>query len=367
MASDKVSQICIPSDRVDNPGLVRPGWTTGQFRDPQKLWLDKNENPDPELAAVVSKASSEMAQSTLGTYPECGPLYRKLAAHLGVKPENLILTAGSDGAIRSVFEAYISPVDKVIHTNPTFAMYSVYSQIYKADVRIVEYVAGVEAPQLPSENLIQEILDFKPKLVCLPNPDSPTGTVFAPEELLQIIKTAANTGSLILIDEAYYPFYPNSAIDWLDDYPNLIITRSTGKAWGMAGFRVGFAVASIPVADILHKVRPMYEINSIAVGTFDAMLDRYDEVLESVTRLNEGKDYFLNTMENLGFKVLRGEGNFFHVAFDQYADQIHTELDSLVYYRQDFSQPCLKGYSRFSSAPVAMLQPIVDAISAIVK
>ena len=92
---------------VADTNLFRPDWTGGVPRKPNLLWLDKNENSDPELAEVVQRVLAEIPLDSLYSYPESGPLYRKIAARLGVGPENLLLSAGSDGAIRS---AFVSPV-----------------------------------------------------------------------------------------------------------------------------------------------------------------------------------------------------------------------------------------------------------------
>jgi histidinol-phosphate aminotransferase len=107
----------------------------------------------------------------------------------------------------------------------------------------------------------------------------------------------------------------------------------------------------------------MYEVNTLAVVAMERMLDHADEMLASVRRLNAGKWYFLDEMVKLGFPVLRGEGNFLHVAFGPNAAVIHQALADKVLYRADFREPCLAGYSRFSATTKTLFQPIIDAIS----
>ena len=355
-----------PKQEIADPTLTRPDWTIGAPRDSGKLWLDKNENTDPQLARIVAEEAARITPDIYYTYPESRPLYRKLAAFLDIKPDNLILTAGSDGAIRSAFEAYIDPGDCVIHPAPTFAMYAVYCKMYGARTVPLDYAPSNNGPRLPAETIITAIEQEKPKLVCLANPDSPTGTVMTPGQMRDIITAAGKAGALVLVDEAYYPFYPETVLPLIREFDHLMVTRSTGKAWGMAGFRVGYAAASTEVAMLLHKVRPMYEINTLAVAVFERMLDRYDEVMASVERLNTGKEKFLNEMESLGFAVLRGEGNFLHVAFADYAERIHDALEGVVYYRRDFDEPCLKGYSRFSATTEDSFEPVIKSIKSVV-
>ena len=353
-----------PRAPVSDPSLTRPDWTKGAARDPSRLWLDKNENWDPDLSAVVAKVMRELPAEAYCTYPESAALYAKLAAWVGVEAQNLILAAGSDGIIRSVFEAYVAPGDVVIHTVPTFAMYSVYSRMYGAKVVGIEYQPSADGPVLPVEGMLDAIRTQSPKLVCLPNPDSPTGTVVAPDILERIIAAAGEAGALMLVDEAYHPFHPDSVAGWIERFPHLVVCRSTGKAWGMAGIRIGYGVASPEVATILHKVRPMYEVGAVAAHAFQGMLDHVDAMQASVARLEAGKALFLTEMEALGFTVLKGAGNFCHVAFGGRADAVHAALDGKVMYRKNFAEPCLAGFSRFSATTPDLFRPVIDLIRA---
>ena len=255
----------------------------------------------------------------------------------------------------------------VIHTQPTFAMYAVYAQMYGAAAKPLSYRPSNRGPVLTVENIIETIKSSAPKLVCLPNPDSPTGTFFAANDMRNIIEAAGYVGAVMLVDEAYYPFHAETVISWVTDYPHLVVTRSTGKAWGMAGYRIGYGAASSEMTVILHKVRPMYETNTVAVAVFEGMLDHVDEMLASVARLEEGKASFLTAMENLGFTTLRGSGNFLHVNFGSKAADIHQGLADLVYYRKDFKESCLRGFSRFSAATPEQFAPLIAEIQAISK
>ena len=361
-----VSKIAVtlpqPRESVFDPELTRPDWTRGEARDPRLLWLDKNESIDPELSTVTSRVISEIPATAVSTYPECVSLYRKLGAYLNVPLESLLLTAGADGVIRSLFEAYINPGDVVIHTVPTFAMYAVYSRMFGAKTMTLEYQPSNRGPMLSADTIIKGIGANRPKLVCLPNPDSPTGTVFSSADLRRIVEATGEVGGLILIDEASHPFYEGTAIPWIDGYPHLVIARSCAKAWGLAGLRIGYGVASPEVARMLHKVRPNYETNHVAVSVFERMLDYSDAMMASVRRINEGKRQFLAGMEKCGFRTLESHGNFLHVAFGDQAQRIHQALSDLVLYRKDFREPCLKGFSRFSTTTPELFAPVIQRI-----
>ncbi len=352
---------------VVDPVLQRPDWVKSDSRSPAMLWLDKNENRDPTHLGLVARVVRELDPMYLSTYPHPANLYAKLGKVVGVDPHQLILAAGSDGVIRSVFEAFVSPGDTVVITVPTFAMYSVYSKMYGARCVGLTYHPSDLGPVLSSDEIIAAIRKENPRVVCLPNPDSPTGTVFGEDELRAIIVAAGETGALILIDEAYYPFHDKTVVPWIAEYEHLVVARTAAKAWGMSGLRIGWGIASPEVAKMLHKVRPMYECSTVGMAALEAMLDHVDASLESVKRLEAGKKAFLDAMEGLGLRVLRGKGNFMHVAFGPYAGAVHARLADICYYRRDFSDPCLKGFSRFSSTTPELFRPVIEAITDTVK
>jgi histidinol-phosphate aminotransferase len=139
------------------------------------------------------------------------------------------------------------------------------------------------------------------------------------------------------------------------------------KAWGISGLRIGYAVSCADVARLLHKVRPMYEVNTVAVAVADRLLDHGDEVLASVGRINAGRDAFLEAMKSLQLHTLITHGNFLHVAFSQYASAVHARLKNVALYRLDFKDPCLKGFSRFSATTVERFQPVIEHIRQVVN
>jgi histidinol-phosphate aminotransferase len=329
------------------------------------MWLDKNENADPAMLDLAVRLVQSLDPRQLLLYPESGALYQKLARSLDVTPAHLVLAAGSDGVIRAVFESFINPGDRVLHTAPTFAMYPVYSKMYGAVTCPLAYRRSDHGPELTVEDCIDAIKSCAPKLVCLPNPDSPTGTAFDPPSLRMIIEAAGEAGALVLCDEAYYPFYEHTAVPMVKEYEHLVVARTFAKAWGLAGLRIGYAAASPAVAALLHKVRPMYEVNTLAVVLAERVLDFEDEMLASVRRLIAGRDWFTSEMSGLGLRTLSSHGNFLHVAFGERAPAVHQALKDMVLYRQDFAEDCLKGFSRFSATTVERFKPIADRIASV--
>lgn len=351
-----------PRKSLLNKSLQRPSALNSTYRDLNYLWLDKNENIDPELLKVSAKILSEIPDLTLATYPEAGETYRELAKWLDVEPECLILTPGSDGAIRLVFEAFVEQGNVVVHTEPSFAMYSIYSQMFGAKVHALEYKKSESEPFIALSSIVDTLLEYKPKIFCLPNPDSPTGTIFPPDDLRAMLDVCEKVGTVMLLDEAYHPFYNWTAVPWVKQSRNLIVARTFAKAWGVAGLRVGYAVAHQETIAFLHKLRPMYEVSSLAVEFMSRMLDHHEDMEKSVKRINEAKKYFVNEMTLLGFTVLPTYGNFSHVDFGDAGDAMHKKLSQHVYYRKSFSCDCLERYSRFTIAPHSTMVKVVNLI-----
>jgi histidinol-phosphate aminotransferase len=172
---------------------------------------------------------------------------------------------------------------------------------------------------------------------------------------------------LMMVDEAYYPIYPITVVPFIGEYDNLVVVRSFSKAWGAAGLRVGYALANKNLITLLHKQRPMYEIGNVSAKTIEHLLDYENEMMLSVDRVNAGKKYFQESMQKIGLPTYESYGNFVHVKFGKYSEYVHKSLDDKVYYRKDFNELCLKGYSRFSTTTIDIFKPIIKCINAAVK
>jgi histidinol-phosphate aminotransferase len=359
----------IPSRRQSlTASITRPSREKSENRHDDILWLDKNENMDPTYLNFIQTLITNLPGKALFGYPDCHALYQKLSAYLTMPINELFIAAGSDGVIRTVFDVFVNPGDTVIYTDPTFAMYELYAQMHGAHALPLHYRFSNNGPLLTVDDVVNAITSSQPKLVCLPNPNSPSGTIFHPDELRYIIKTACDAGAVILIDEAYYPFYPETVAPLVNEFSGLIVARSFSKAWGCAGIRMGYGVARKEIIQELHKVRPMYEAGALSFTIAERLLDYPDEMLNSVRRLNEGKKYFLAEMKKLGMRTLVTEGNFLHVAFDEHAAMVHDVLKNTVLYRQNFNHPSLAGYSRFSATTRERFAPLVTQIQdAVIK
>jgi histidinol-phosphate aminotransferase len=348
-----------PKTILLNEELVRPDTFRAIPRDKKMLWLDKNENMDLIQTQLIKSICNNIDPMILSTYPEAAEAYGNLSEWLGVLPECILFTPGSDGAIRMTFETFVEQGETVIYTNPTFAMYPVYSKMFGAVSYELNYNKTESGPEIFSSDIINTVRKLRPKLLCLPNPDSPTGTVISEDEIRDILGVCEETGSLLLVDEAYHPFYSWTAVPLVETSKNIIVARTFAKAWGAAGLRVGYAVGHPDTIKFLHKMRPMYEVSSFAIEFVANALKYAKEMEISVNRTMEGKAFFVESLKNLGFSVIDTYANFVHVDFADKGKLIHEALSKEVLYRQSFDHPCLEGYSRFTVAPKKIMQKVL--------
>ncbi|MBM4442292.1 MAG: histidinol-phosphate aminotransferase family protein [Candidatus Rokubacteria bacterium] len=293
--------------------MLRPkAWLGGvrRLRNPEgragAVRLDKNEHTTGLPAALVRRVLDAMGPEDLAAYPELGGLYAKLAASLGVAVDHLLLTAGSDAAIRAAFDVFVAPGDEVVLLEPTYAMLDVYAGVFGARVVPVRYGADLS---LDPAALVAAIGDAT-RLVAIANPNSPTGTAMPRRDLLAIVEAARRRGVPVLVDEAYHPFHPETVIDRIDACETLMVTRTFSKAYGLAALRIGYVAAAPPLIDLLTRVRPLYEVDGLAAALAAAVLDEPAVTAAYVRDVRDGRAVLARALTRLGLAAPPAAANF---------------------------------------------------------
>ena len=173
-----------------------------------KIRLEKNERVSNYDSKFLYKIRKSLLSENISAYPEVEEIYLLLAKYLSISPEMLVITAGSDLAIKNCFELLVSPGDEVITLNPTYGMVDVYSKLFQANQKKINYDKELN---LDYTKLLKSI-NKKTNLVVLANPNSPTGTIIDQKKLLKIIKLCKRFNSYILIDECYFGYYSKTTI-----------------------------------------------------------------------------------------------------------------------------------------------------------
>lgn len=311
----------------------------------QAVKLASNENPlgIPEKAKqAIINALDEMNRYPLG---DAYYLREKLADKLSVDKDQLIFGTGSNEIIELLIRTFVKSNENVVSFTPSFSVYGIISQ---AAGSFCEWVKMKDGFEVDFQGLKNSITD-KTRIVFLANPNNPTGTYFGEEVLVDFLESIRDD-VIVVLDEAYIeyvdaPDYPNS-LKLMKKYKNLITLRTFSKAYGLAGFRVGYAVGDKVAIDMLNRVRQPFNVNMLAQIAAEAALDDVDFIRKSIKTNREGKIYLYKEFEKLGLQYVPTQANFILVKVGDGKKIFDELLKEGVIVR--FLGPELKEYVRVS-------------------
>jgi histidinol-phosphate aminotransferase len=294
-----VSQI--PAYVAGKPPLPREGLTTYK--------LSSNENPYPPLPGVVMAATRAAEQ--MNRYPDMGntALYEALADRFGVSTDHLALATGSVALIYQLVQAFCEPGDEVVYAWRSFEAYPI--AVTAAGAR------NVQVPVLPDgrhdlDAMAAAITD-RTKVVMVCTPNNPTGPSVTQTELDDFLARVPEH-VLVVVDEAYVEFVrmsdPVNGVATVRAHDNVVSTRTFSKAYGLAGFRVGYAVAPQPIATALRAVSLPFGVSNVAQAAAIASLRAEPELLERVESLVAERERVVKGLADVGLTVPEAQGNF---------------------------------------------------------
>lgn len=263
--------------------------------------LNTNENPFPPSPKVL-QAIHEVDGETLRRYPHpLGQRFREAASSLlGVDPEQILCGNGSDDVLTIATRTFVPPGGLLASPEPTYSLYPVLAQLEAA--RHVG-VAFEKNYQLPIEGLVATGADA----IYIANPNAPTGTIVSIDSIDTL---ASEFSKLILIDEAYADFWGKSAIGLVQKHPNIVISRTLSKGYGLAGLRFGFAVAQKDVIEEMVKVKDSYNADAISILAATAAITDQAYAQRGWQLVRDELKRVANELERFGFDVLPSHANF---------------------------------------------------------
>ena len=270
--------------------------------------LNQSERTQPIPQSYYTKFLRSLKQEDFAYYPNTKNFKEKLCEFYNVKDENLFLSDGSDVSIKSIFETFTNK-GNVITNEPSFPMYQVYSSLYDCSYRGINY--NVDTLELSIDKML-EFVDDNTDLIILANPNSPIGDY----KTLDEIKPLLDTGIPVLIDEAYIEFLDTEDIHWdsfikyIDDYPNLIITRTFSKGFGAAGSRVGMTFSNPHYIENISKFRQMYEISGVSMKYCEFLLNNHHLVDIYCQEVVDEKKKVVSMLKN--YEVVDSQCNWIH-------------------------------------------------------
>ena len=292
--------------------------------------LASNENPlGPSRLAL---AAAERALSDLHLYPDGGGFELKaaLATKLGVTAEQITLGNGSNDVLELVARAFLSPEVSAVFSEHAFAVYPIVTQAVGAKAVIAPTHDGSRGPQFGHDlKAMAEAVGSDTRVVFIANPNNPTGTYLGRTELETFLRGLPDH-VIAVVDEAYFeyvsePDYPN-ALAWLPQFPNLVVTRTFSKAYGLAGLRVGYAISSPAIADLLNRVRQPFNVNTPALEAARAALDDEDHLAKTVRLNDAGMARLMEELVKRNLKVIPSVGNFITFDVGQPAGPVYEAL-----------------------------------------
>ena len=310
------------------------------------VFLDANENP---------------FENGVNRYPD--PQQTNVKALLSdiknVSAKNILLGNGSDEVLDLLFRAFCEPKeDNVITLPPTYGMYDVLANINNIENRKVELQKDFQ----PDLDEISRSASTKSKLLFLCSPNNPTGNSFKTSE----VETLLNSFSgLVVIDEAYIDFSKKKSwLDKLEKYPNLIVTQTLSKAYGMAGIRLGVCYASEAIISILNRIKPPYNVNELTQLKAISRLEKVYEVEEEVKRIIAERDALISTLKTVNCidEIYPTDANFVLVKVDDATKRYNQLIDKGIVIRNRTTQPLCENTLRLTVGTRVENEKLISAL-----
>ncbi|MBN1403091.1 MAG: histidinol-phosphate transaminase [Opitutales bacterium] len=262
--------------------------------------LNTNELPYPASPTVAAAVAAEVEKLRLYPNPTSQPLREHIAAMTGLKLGQVFVGNGCDEVLALLTRVFSGAESMACMTQPSYSLYPVLTQIQAANMEKIAFSRDMKLP-------VDAIRACKANLFFLTNPNAPTGVEFAPEELRA---AAEGFGGVFVVDETYADFASNNAVALLAELPNLVITRSLSKSYGLAGLRLGYALASEEIIALLDKVRDSYNVNRLSQAGALAALKDVEYHDELIAKIKETRESFTAGLLERGFFVYPSSGNF---------------------------------------------------------
>lgn len=279
--------------------------------------LASNENPLGPSPKVLS--AIQAALPDLSLYPDGNgyDLKMVLSAKYGVDYQQITLGNGSNEILELIARTFLSNKLSAVFSQYAFAVYPLVTQAIGAQSLVAPAADGSKHPEFGHDlDAMSDTIDVNTRIVFIANPNNPTGTYLSSEQLSSFIQALPNN-IICVVDEAYFEYVKSEdnfdSMHWLADNPNLIITRTFSKAYGLAGLRIGYSISSTEIADLLNRVREPFNNNSLALVAAEAALDDQGYLTQSIEINHTGMRQFIDFFKASDLQWIPSLGNFITV------------------------------------------------------
>lgn len=308
----------------------------------------RDEFKDFEQKMVFLDANECPFENGVNRYPDPQQKAVKalLAEQKSVNSNQILLGNGSDEVLDLLFRAFCEPNrDNVITLPPTYGMYGVLANLNAIENR--EVLLSTDDFQ-PQTEVILKTVDTNTKMIFLCSPNNPSGNSFSEESIVTLIK---NFNGLLVLDEAYIDFSDNESwLKRLNEYPNLVITQTLSKAYGLAGIRMGILYASVEIISVLNKIKPPYNVNALSQEKAQKTLSDTAELKNKINLIKTEKDILSKQLLQVKFiqKIYPSDANFILIRVDDATKRYQQLLEKGVVVRNRNNQPLCENCLRIS-------------------
>ncbi len=296
------------------------------------VFLDANENP---FENGVNRYPDPQQSTVKGL----------LSSLKNIPVENVLLGNGSDEVLDLIYRAFCEPnIDNIITLPPTYGMYSVLANINAIAIKTVQLTEDFQ----PQVDEILEVVDNNSKLLFLCSPNNPTGNSFSEASIEKLLK---EFNGVVVIDEAYIDFAENpSWIGRLNEYPNLIVTQTLSKAYGMAGIRLGICFASKEIIQVLNNIKPPYNVNELTQQRAIEQLKNISEVQKQIRSILEERASLIEKLKEVSFvsEIFPSDANFVLAKVDDATKRYDELIEKGIVIRNRTTQPGCENCLRFT-------------------
>lgn len=273
------------------------------------LRLDLNENPGGLPKELIKNVLEGVTPQFIAQYPETLHFTEILAKHLNTDISHLCLVNGSAEGIRYIIQAFTSEKGRIVGVVPSYFMFQIYSEMYGRNFVKVSYNEDLS---MDIDNIIAEMTDDTQLLILL-NPNNPMGNVYMEEEFKKIMKTARDMKITVLIDEAYYYFYPKTFIKYALEEEHVFVTRTFSKLFSMAGCRLGYVAGWPEGVKMVQKLCTPHNANAFAMRFAEAALETPGLLDQLIANFVEGRQYLVDWLDHNGYAHTGEAGNFIFI------------------------------------------------------
>ncbi len=319
-------------------------------------WNECTVAPSPRVNEAITEYLSQ--GRGLNWYPKLGSsdLVEALVEYTGVRDDHLLVTNGSDDALRLICSTYLDRGDEVVIPVPTYNHFMVFVQGRGAQMVTVRG----ETPFEPGVEAIDEAVGDDTRLLYLVSPNNPTGVIFDPEAVARLCRNHPET--LVVLDEAYYEFSKVTGIELVQECPNLLVTRTFSKAFGLAGLRVGYLAASPQLIDGLRRIYNPKSVNTLGQVGAVAALDDLEYLESFLDEVEASKQILRKFFKKRGVDAHITPANFVVVRMPDVQTTLKKLEERDVYVRDRSSYPGLEGCLRMTVGTTEQTRRLIDRI-----